>query len=242
MEAKFLIVGDCAISVQLGEEISLEVNQKVRQLFLRLTEKPIEGILEMVPTYAGLTIHYNPVQIRFGELKALVGERLSGVENIRTVVQMVKEIPICYDKEFALDLEECAAMEDMTEEEFIQVHSGEEYYCYMLGFAPGHPYMARFGRPFHFKRRESPRVRIPGHSVVAAQNLSNMIPFDQPCGWNVIGATPVALCDYRRKDPFLIHAGDWVKYIPVSRREYEKIKEQDCKGNYRVRTYEKRMV
>lgn len=242
MEAKFLVVGDCAMSVQLGDEISLEVNQLVRRLLLNLTEDPIDGIKEMVPTYASLMIHYRPEKILFGQLKEEVEKRLDQTGDAGEVSHMVKEIPICYDKEFALDLEECAALEHMTEEEFIRVHSGEEYYCYMLGFAPGHAYMARFGQPFHFKRRESPRVRINGQSVVAAQNLSNLIPFDQPCGWNVVGATPVTICDYSKADPFLVHAGDWVKYVPVSRKEYEKIKEADQKGTYQIKTYEKRMV
>lgn len=242
MEAKFLVVGDCAMSVQLGDEISLEVNQLVRRLLLNLTEDPIDGIKEMVPTYASLMIHYRPEKILFGQLKEEVKKRLDQTGDAGEVSHIVKEIPICYDKEFALDLEECAALEHMTEEEFIHVHSGEEYYCYMLGFAPGHAYMARFGQPFHFKRRESPRVRISGQSVVAAQNLSNLIPFDQPCGWNVVGATPVTICDYSKDDPFLVHAGDWVKYVPVSRKEYEKIKEADQKGTYRIKTYEKKGV
>lgn len=77
--------------------------------------------------------------------------------------------------------------------------------CWAL--PPGHPYTARFEHPFSFKRRETPRVRIPGGSIVVQLGLSDIIPFDQPCGWNIIGSTPLLACDYRKENPFLLKAG-----------------------------------
>ncbi|WP_138262924.1 5-oxoprolinase subunit PxpB [[Clostridium] hylemonae] len=239
MEAKFLISGDSAVSVQMGSEISLEVNQLVRMLFLDLTNDPVEGIVEMVPTYASLMIHYRPEKIQYSRLKEEIEGRLGSMEQVEEGSRIVKEIPICYGGELGPDLEDCAAVENVSSKEFIRMHSEHEYYTYMLGFAPGHAYMARFEEPFHFKRRETPRVRIPGQSIVVQLNLSNLIPFDQPCGWNIIGATPLTICDHTKKDPFLVHAGEWVRYVPVGRREYEKIKEDVRRGTYRLKTYEK---
>lgn len=239
MEAKFLLTGDCSLSVQMGEEISLAVNQRVRMLFLNLTTCPIEGVREMVPTYASLMIHYQPEVLRFEALKAEIVKRLDHLDSAEKESGMVKEIPICYGGELGPDLENCAAFEKVSVEEFIRMHSQHEYYSYMLGFAPGHAYMARFEEPFHFKRRESPRVRISGGSIVVQLNLSNLIPFDQPCGWNIVGATPLTICDYQKEDPFLVHAGDWVKYVPVSRKEFDAIKEEVKRGTYRLRTYER---
>ncbi|EEG74616.1 5-oxoprolinase subunit PxpB [[Clostridium] hylemonae] len=239
MEAKFLISGDSAVSVQMGSEISLEVNQLVRMLFLDLTNDPVEGIVEMVPTYASLMIHYRPEKIQYSRLKEEIEGRLGSMEQVEEGSRIVKEIPICYGGELGPDLEDCAAVENVSSKEFIRMHSEHEYYTYMLGFAPGHAYMARFEEPFHFKRRETPRVRIPGQSIVVQLNLSNLIPFDQPCGWNIVGATPLTICDHTKKDPFLVHAGEWVRYVPVGRREYEKIKEDVRRGTYRLKTYEK---
>ena len=149
------------------------------------------------------------------------------------------EIPILYGGQWGIDLEECAKLEGITEDEFIRIHSGSEYYVYMLGFAPGHPYTARFERTFHFKRRESPRLKVPGSSVVAAENLSNILPFDQPCGWNLIGSTPVKMCDYQREEPFLLSAGQWIRFVPINEDRYHEIKENVEKGQYQCRTYEK---
>lgn len=239
MKAKFLIAGNSAISVQLGEDISLEVNRKVRMLYAKLKENPIDGVVEMVPTYASLTLHYKPEVILFSPLKEEIEKRMTNLGEASKEKKIVKEIPICYEGELGLDLEECAKLQGVSQEEIVRMHSEHEYYAYMLGFAPGHAYMARFSEPFRFKRRESPRVRIDAGSIVVQENLSNFIPFDQPCGWNIIGTTPLKICDYKRQDPFLVHAGEWVKFIPVTTKEYHRIKEEDQHNKYLIKTYER---
>ena len=243
MEAKFLTGGDESVYVQLGDEISLEVNQKVKDLMHKLEADPVDGIAEMVPTYATLMIHYKPEKILYAQLVGEIKKRMVETgEKKEEVSQIVKVLPICYDREFALDLDECAAFEKVSVEEFIRMHSEHEYYAYMLGVAPGHAYMARFEEPFHFKRRTEPRVRINGRSIVAAENQSNLIPFDQPCGWNVVAGTPLNVCDYSKKEPFLVNAGDWVKYQPVSRKEYDQIRADVERGTYKLETYVKKAV
>lgn len=234
MEPRFLTAGDSAISIQLGDEISLEVNQKVLALQAELTEHPIEGITEMVPTYASLMIHYSPEKIRRNQLEDEVRQRFGNLKTIERTGKVIREIPILYGGELGPDLELCAQLEHTTTEEIIRKHSQHDYYVYMLGFAPGHPYSARFEEPFSFKRRETARINIPARSVVVQQNLSDLIPFDQPCGWNIIGSTPLTICDYKKADPFLVHAGEWIRYIPITQKEYERIRREDMAGTYHV--------
>ncbi|MBR0140208.1 MAG: carboxyltransferase domain-containing protein, partial [Firmicutes bacterium] len=136
------------------------------------------------------------------------------------------EVPVCYGGEFGPDLEHCAKLEGTTPEEIIRKHSQHDHYVYMLGFAPGQPYSARFEEPYGFKRRETARISVPARSVVVQQNLSDLLPFDQPCGWNVIGRTPCEVCDYMRQDPFLVHPGDLIRHRPVSPEEYREIRRQ----------------
>ena len=109
----------------------------------------------------------------------------------------------------------------------------------MLGFAPGHPYTARFENPFSFRRRSTPRVKIPGGSIVVQLDLSDVIPFDQPCGWNIIGTTPLHICDYRKENPFLLQAGQWIRHVPIDRNQFEEIRRQVELGTYVPRTFEK---
>jgi KipI family sensor histidine kinase inhibitor len=210
------------------------VNQKVLALQAELTEHPIEGITEMVPTYASLMIHYSPEKIRRNQLEDEVRQRFGNLKTIERTGKVIREIPILYGGELGPDLELCAQLEHTTTEEIIRKHSQHDYYVYMLGFAPGHPYSARFEEPFSFKRRETARINIPARSVVVQQNLSDLIPFDQPCGWNIIGSTPLTICDYKKADPFLVHAGEWIRYIPITQKEYERIRREDMAGTYHV--------
>ena len=238
MDVKILMSGDQAVSVQMGDEISLEVNWKVLMLHEELKKKPVEGIREMVPTYASLMIHYRPEVIGLDKLMDEIYQRVDSMQGIAETKKIIREVPILYGGETGPDLELCAQLENTTVEEIIRKHSSHDYYVYMLGFAPGHPYSARFEEPFSFKRRDTARVKIPAGSVVVQLNLSDLIPFEQPCGWNIIGSTPLTICDYKKEDPFLVHAGEWIRYIPVNKKEYDQIKRADEAGIYKVKVRE----
>ena len=237
MDVKFLIAGDRAVSVEFGKEICLETNSKVRMLEEKLKEAPIDGVVEVVPTYCSLIVHYRPEVLLYDQLVRELKERLNNMHSIQKKKKIIKEVPILYGGETGPDLEYCARLEQTSVEEIIRKHSEHEYYVYMLGFAPGHPHMARFQEPYSFKRRESPRVKIPARSVVVQLNLSDLIPFEQPCGWNIIGSTPLDICNYDREEPFLLNAGDWVKHVPVTKEEYDRIRRDVENGTYRVKTY-----
>ncbi len=239
MNTEFLTAGERALSVRFGNTISLGINKQVVMLHNELNQNPHSGIVETVPSYSSLMVHYRPEQIGFNELKQYLAECLDRMEETTKASTIITEIPVLYGGQNGMDLEDCAKMENITTQELINIHSGHDYYIYMLGFAPGHPYTARFDQPFHFKRRESPRVKVSGGSIVAAENLSNILPFDQPCGWNIIGHTPVKLCDYNKTFPFLLKAGQWIRFVPVNETEYNTISKQVERGEYQVKSYEK---
>ena len=176
-DIKVHIVGDCAISIELGDKISLDSNLKVRTLKNALESRKGIGIREMVPTYTNLMIHYDPELVSYGKLMKEIKKMVNSLSAVKFANEKVVEIPILYGGESGTDLEECAVLEGVSVEELINMHSQPLYYTYMLGFAPGHPYLARFENAFHFKRRDTPRVKIPAGSVVVAENLSNLIPF-----------------------------------------------------------------
>ena len=231
--------GDSAILVEFENEIGIETNAKVRSLMFSLERRPFAGMRELTPAYRSLLMQYDPCAVKSGAVREFVGQSLANLRSVTLPKPVITEIPVIYDPEFAPDIEEIARIEDKTVEEVIRIHSGSDYFVYMLGFAPGHPYTARFENPFSFKRRESPRVRIDGGSIVVQLALSNIIPFDQPCGWNIIGTTPVLVCDYRRENPFLLKAGQWIRHIPIGRDEYFDIKRRVELSEYVCRTYEK---
>lgn len=235
-------VGDQALSVEFENEISMAVSRKVRALRRELARRDLPGLGELVPSYRALLIHYDPLTLHPEILTRAVTEAAKAMDPAGSAGGTVVEIPVLYEGEYAMDLEEIARFENKTVEEIIAIHSGCDHYVYMLGFAPGHPYAARFEHPFSIRRRSSPRVKIPAGSVAVQRDLSDIIPFELPCGWNVIGTTPVLICDYRKENPFLLRPGDWIRHVPIDRAQFREIRRQVELGEYRCRRYEKEAV
>lgn len=232
------LAGDSALLIEFGEKIALEVNRQVYAMQTDLEQDPIPGVGETVPAYASLLVMYDPLLTEVGALIETLRRRAENLSRVVLPPAMVTEIPVLYDPSVS-DLEEIAALEGKTPEEIIKIHSESDYYVYMIGFSPGHAYTARFFNPFSFKRRPEPRTRIPQGSIIVMEAQTNIIPFDQPCGWNIIGRTPVLACDYRLANPFLLQAGQWVRYLPIGRADFERIAAEVKAGSYRCKTYPK---
>ena len=235
----FRFAGDQALLVEFENEISIAVNQKVRSLKEALEKEHLAGLGELVPAYRSLLIHYDPMVIAYRQLMEKVEQYANHLSNVELPPAIVTEIPVCYEGEYAADIQEIARIEGKSVEEVIRIHSQSDYFVYMLGFAPGHPYAARMENPFSFKRRETPRVKIPGGSIVVQLGLSDIIPFDQPCGWNIIGTTPVLAYDGRKENPFLLQSGQWMRHVPISQKEFREIRTQVEAGTYVCKTYRK---
>lgn len=102
MEVRFLTAGDRAVSVEFGKTICLETNAKVRMLDENLKEDPIEGVIENVPTYCALIVHYRPEVIRYNELVAELEKRIGNMHAAggeTNKKKVVKEVPVYYGGE-----------------------------------------------------------------------------------------------------------------------------------------------
>lgn len=237
---RILPLGDSAVTVEFENEISIEVNQKVYRLKKKVEQNPVDGILETVPAYRSLTVYYNPVKIGFRQVCGWLREKLEEKETEEAVSALVLELPVCYGGLYGPDLEEVAAYEKLTPQEVIQKHSEEECFVYFVGFSPGNAYIGSQKQTFHVPRRQTPRVMVPAGSVTVWQSQTTVFPMDQPGGWNIIGRTPLAVFRPEKEDPFLLKAGQWVKFRPIQEKEYLNIEEQVRRERYRVRRYERK--
>ena len=59
-DVKFLLTGDTSLSVEFGNEISEAINTQIRAFNIALQDSKLPGIVETVPTYRSLMIHYDP--------------------------------------------------------------------------------------------------------------------------------------------------------------------------------------
>jgi KipI family sensor histidine kinase inhibitor len=220
---KFLYAGDSSIVVEFGNEISKDINKNLRNLTDILDNFNYDFIKEIVPTYRSIIIHYDSLKISFKELKNKIIEAGNTKNNSIEKEPNIVEIPVLYGGEVGPDLEEVAKHNNLSVEEVIKIHSSEEYLIYMLGFTPGFPYLGGMDEKIATPRLEKPRLKIQAGSVGIAGSQTGIYPMESPGGWQLIGRTPLDIFDPQSEDPFLLNAGDYIRFIPITQGEYNSI-------------------
>ena len=220
--ARILASGDTALVVEFGDTIDRDINDRVLALADRIEQAAIPGVVEQVPTFRSLMVHYDPEVLLFAELAERVRGFLSGL-SAKAHVDRLWVLPTCYGGDLGPDLEEVAAATGMSPEDVIRIHSAETYHVYVVGFLPGWPYMGDLPARLALPRREIPRVKVPMGAVCIAQRMTGIYPIESPGGWHLLGRTPVRMFDKRRSKPVLLTPGDSVRYEPVTRAEYDRL-------------------
>ena len=225
MFKKLSNIGDSAIVCDFGDEVNRIVNTSVIKLFHHIKKEVSNGNLEGVLNY---TPSYNKLIISF-DLKII---NLSKITNLLQSVDFSKInisknnknwiIPVCYD--FEMDLDNMSKTLKIEKEEIINIHLNTDFFVYMVGFIPGHPFMGDLNSKLFLNRLKTPRVKIPAGSVGIVEKFCNIYPYESPGGWNIIGRTSIKLFDKKNEsNPSLLSPGDSVKFKSVSRKEFEKL-------------------
>ena len=228
MFKKLSNIGDSAIVCDFGDEVNRIVNTSVIKLFHHIKKEVSNGNLEGVLNY---TPSYNKLIISF-DLKII---NLSKITNFLQSVDFSKInisknnknwiIPVCYD--FEMDLDNMSKTLKIEKEEIINIHLNTDFFIYMIGFVPGHPFMGDLNSKLFLNRLTTPRVKVPAGSVGIVEKFCNIYPHESPGGWNIIGRTPIKLFDsLNETKPCLLSPGDSVKFKLISKEEFKKIKDE----------------
>lgn len=231
VDAKIVQASEDSLHIQFEQKICPEVNSRI-SAFVKTFEyiaKDIAGVLEVLPTYCSVSIYFDEAICQISLLKDLAQkalqrseeEKTESTDSARTIT-----IPVCYeDQEFAPDLEKVALHAKLSKEEVIKLHSSSDYLIYMMGFLPGFPYLGGMNPRLETPRLETPRTKIPAGSVAIGGAQTGLYPVESPGGWNIIGRTPLRLFDVKRKPLFLYEAGDKIRFLPITREEFENFDE-----------------
>lgn len=230
-KAKISQISETAALVEFGRKISEDINKKVRTFCTYLDEKPFYGMVEYVPAFTSVSVIYNPLDMKsespYEVVKVILDNIISKLDFSLEDEEHIVEIPVCYGGEFGQDIEQVAKINNITVDEVIKIHSEGKYLVYMIGFAPGFPYLGGMSEKIAAPRRESPRIAIPEGSVGIAGMQTGVYPIETPGGWQLIGKTPLKLFDLKRNSKSLLKAGDIVKFYPISYEEYVQLKEEE---------------
>jgi KipI family sensor histidine kinase inhibitor len=221
-QARFLASGDTALVVELGDGIDARVSALVLALAQRVAAAAIAGVIEVVPTFRSLMVHYDPLRVTRAELEHAVAPLLTRLEPSPQPGRRFR-IPVCYDESVGLDLATVAARTGLTVPELVARHTATEFRVYMTGFLPGFPYLGGLPRELCLPRRDTPRLTVPRGSVAIAMDMTCIYSLESPGGWHVLGRTPVQLFDLDRDPPALLAAGDTVCFAAISLAEYQRL-------------------
>jgi inhibitor of KinA len=230
---KVLLAGDTALVVEFGEEVDRRISTRVLALARRLNEARLDGIVETVPTFRSLLVHYDPLLLPAAVLMTRIVDLMPGPQTPEEPGRIWR-LPACYDARVAPDLDHVAAATGLSPAQVIERHSAITFHVYMLGFLPGQAYMGDVPAELALARRQTPRTRIPAGSLAIAGVMTCIFPLETPCGWHIIGRSPIPLWQRGPRPQALLAPGDKVAFAPVSLREYERLSAQAAAGELRI--------
>jgi inhibitor of KinA len=228
-------LGDCAVLIRVADNFESAPESTLQQVLAvhgRLGSAKIPGVIELAPAYTTVVLFYDPlaavaagapVENIFDWLEQRIRDTISetadasaGLINVAEI-----EIPVCYDSEFAFDLDEVARGAGLDRNEVVSLHSSGDYRVHCVGFIGGFPFLGGLPGKLATPRRETPRKEIPAGSVGIGGKQTGIYPIKSPGGWNIIGRTPLQLFDPKKSRPGLLRVGDRIRFRPISREEFE---------------------
>lgn len=186
------------------------------------------GFGEAVPAYSSLAVFYDVVAIRkyhpaetsaFDFVKKHTELLIAGLDHTVTENrETIMTIPVYYN---GADLNVIASLHNISVAEVISIHAERIYRVYMIGFLPGFAYMGKLDERIATPRKATPRNIVPAGCVGIAGFQTGIYPFSSPGGWQLIGQTPLKIFDREKINACLFKAGDNVKFISISKEEFD---------------------
>ena len=218
-------LGDDCVTVEFGNEISIETNTRAVALASRLNSDRFPGFVEAVPAYSSVSVFFDLREVRraatesetaIAYVTGFVDSSLETLTNITRSNERIVEIAVDFSDEAALDLERVADFASITRTEVIELFTSKTYRVYMLGFLPGFAYMGEVDERIATPRRESPRTSVPKGSVGIAGRQTGIYPFQSPGGWQIVGRTNDEMFSLDREPNSLLQPGDEVRFVLIS--------------------------
>ncbi|WKV14098.1 5-oxoprolinase subunit PxpB [Marivirga harenae] len=220
---EIIAYGDNALLINFEQKIDSETHQLVKSYHNAIIN--IEEVVYQIPAYCSITVVFDNESINFEILKDKIKELGIKPEQTQSKSKII-EIPVCYETDYAPDIESLAQDLKLSQEDIISLHTSQTYDVYMMGFLPGFPYLGKLPKELECKRKSTPRKFVKSGSVGLAGIQTGIYPSEAPGGWQLIGQTPLKIFNSRKEEPFLLKMGDLVKFYTISATEFKKIQDE----------------
>ena len=99
-EPTFRFGGDKALFIEVGDEITPEVNRSIRHLLNAIDTAAIPGVQALAPTYRSILVYYDPLTLRVEDLQQRLADLYGNLEDADLGASKVVEIPTLYGGEY----------------------------------------------------------------------------------------------------------------------------------------------
>lgn len=237
---RLLPLGDLAWIVEFGAAIDEVTHARVMGFAQLLEEGRAAGlwpqVVEWVPAYTTVTVFFaGDDAAEHSAASEAAPALLAAARGAAPLTRPGRRwrLPVCFDAEFAPDLEDLAHARGLAPDEVCRSMTQTAFRVYMLGFQPGFPYMGGLPAALEMPRRKVPRTDVPARSVAVAGRMCAVYPWRSPGGWHLLGRTPLALFDRRLGDPAWLHPGDEVHWLSIDRARFDALQAEADAGSLR---------
>ncbi|TQD39125.1 5-oxoprolinase subunit PxpB [Haloflavibacter putidus] len=231
---KFEALGQQAILISWPEEISKNTLAEILSVKNLIYKNQPKVKVEVINTFNSLLVNYlYSIENIYGELKVL--KNLLSETKIENKINSKKFIiPVCYDKKFALDLEEINRQKNIATDKIIELHTAPIYTLYFIGFLPGFLYLGGLDKSLEIPRKKTPRLEVEKGAVGIGGKQTGMYPQKSAGGWQIIGNSPIRLFDANKENPAPFSAGDEIKFKAISVEEHETIQQKIKENKFKL--------
>ena len=232
-----LALGDVGLLLRWPAAPDPDSVARVQHFARALAQRTPSWVQDWVPAYCSLAVILrDDAEITLATARHWLQRALSDIEDSAGDAvdshagDRPMSIPVCYDPEFGTDLDALAKHANISVDELVERHTAPLYHVAMLGFSPGFPYLLGLDPSLAMPRRSTPRPSIAAGSVAIAGAQAGIYPNESPGGWQVLGRTPLTLFDAAREPPSLLRAGDALRFVPITRAQFDNAFESSIEG------------
>ena len=123
-------LGDSALTIEFGNEISLDLNSRAVSLARKLAESPFAGMTEVVPAYASVTVFFDPAETNFSMVERALKSAAESVESFESESSALIEIPMIVSSETSPDLKRVSEFAGLRADDVLEIfalHEGASF-------------------------------------------------------------------------------------------------------------------
>lgn len=211
-----------AVLVAWPNEVNDHILNTILQFETFLKNQCLEGSdWEYVPAYNSLLLVNKKMSLDYPSFSKKLQDWYLNMGAFKPYQRNLWRLPVSYEKEFGIDLEEISNQLNISAEELIALHTGNVYTVYGIGFLPGFMYLGGLPKVLETARKDTPRMLVKKGAVGIAGKQTGVYPQESPGGWNIIGNCPVPVFDTTKNEPCFVSVGDQIQFYEVPRAKYD---------------------